>query len=95
VIVKLFLSGIIVWLAGAVASLALRRRPPAARRVGCGAALAGSLLVLLGTAAAIFSGSSTAIDLPFGNPVFSWAIRMDPLSAFFKGLTQIIIVDTV
>jgi hypothetical protein len=49
----------------------------------------------VGSATVIFSGSSTAIDLPFGNPVFSWAIRMDPLSAFFKGLTQIIIVDTV
>jgi hydrogenase-4 component B len=46
--------------------------------------LAGSLLVLVGSAAAIFSGSSTEISLPFGNPVFSWTIRMDPLSAFFN-----------
>jgi hydrogenase-4 component B len=84
VITELFLSGIIVWLAGAVASLVLWRHPPAARRVGCGAALAGSLLVLVGSATVIFSGSSTAIDLPSGNPVFSWAIRMDPLSAFFN-----------
>jgi hydrogenase-4 component B len=84
VITELFLSGIIVWLAGAMASLALWRRPASARRVGCGAALGGSLLVLGGSAAAIFSGSSTEISLPFGNPVFSWAIRMDPLSAFFN-----------
>jgi hydrogenase-4 component B len=84
VITELFLSGIIVWLAGAMASLVLWRHPPAARRVGCGAALGGSLLVLVGSAAAIFSGNSTEISLPFGNPVFSWAIRMDPLSAFFN-----------
>ena len=82
---ELFLSGIIVWLAGAMTSLVLWRRPPTARRVGCGAALGGSLLVLVGSAAAIFSGSSPEISLPFGNPVFSWAIRMDPLSAFFNG----------
>jgi len=55
---ELFLSGIIVWLAGAMTSLVLWRRPPTARRVGCGAALGGSLLVLVGSAAAIFSGSS-------------------------------------
>jgi hydrogenase-4 component B len=84
VIAALFLSGTVVWLVGAVASVALWRRPAAARRVGCGAALTGSLLVLAGSAAAIFSGNSTVIRLPFGNPVFSWAIRMDPLSAYFN-----------
>ena len=80
----LFLSGIFVWLAGAVASLALWRRPADARRVGCGAALAGSLLDLAGSAAAIFSGSPALIDLPFGNPIFSLSIRLDPLSAYFN-----------
>ena len=84
-IVKLFLSGIIVWLAGAVASLALWRQPAVARRVACGTALAGSLLDLTGSAAAIFSGSPIAIGLPFGNPVFTWAVRLDPLSAYFNG----------
>jgi hydrogenase-4 component B len=81
---ELFLSGIVVWLAGAMASLALWRQPSAARRVGCGTALGGSLLVLVGSAAAIFGGSSAGISLPFGNPVFSWTIRMDPLSAYFN-----------
>jgi hydrogenase-4 component B len=80
----LFLSGIVVWLAGAMASLALWRRPATARRVACGTALAGSLLDLAGSAAAIFSSSPVAIDLPFGNPIFSWAIRIDPLSAYFN-----------
>ena len=84
-IADLFLSGIIVWLAGAVASVALWRQPAAARRVACGAALAGSLLDLTGSAAAIFSGSPIAIGLPFGNPVFTWAVRLDPLSAYFNG----------
>jgi hydrogenase-4 component B len=84
VIAELFLSGIVVWLAGAMASLALGRRPAAARRVGCGAALVGSLIDLVGSAAAIFSGSPTVIDLPFGNPAFTWTIRIDPLSAYFN-----------
>jgi len=84
VITDLFLSGIVVWLAGAVASLALGRRPAAARRVACGSALAGSLFDLAGSAAALFSGNPTVIGLPFGNPVFTWAIRLDPLSAYFN-----------
>jgi hydrogenase-4 component B len=84
VIAKLFLSGIIVWLTGATAALVLWRQPVAARRVACGAALAGSILDLIGSAAAIFRGSTTLISLPFGNPAFSWAIRIDPLSAYFN-----------
>ncbi len=83
-IAEFFLSGIIVWLAGATASLALWRNPSAARRVACGAALGGSLLELAGSAMAIFSGSPTLIGLPFGNPIFSWAVRIDPLSAYFN-----------
>ncbi len=83
-IAELFLSGIVVWLAGAAASLALWRRPGAARRVACGAALAGSLLDLAASAASLFSATPTFIGLPFGNPVFTWAIRLDPLSAYFN-----------
>src|ERR1035438_10383099 len=80
----LFLSGIIIWFAGAMASLALWRKPVAARRAACAAALAGSLLDLSASAFAIFSSSPIVIDLPFGNPVFSWAVRIDPLSAYFN-----------
>ncbi len=89
-IAELFLSGIVVWLAGAAASLALWRQPAAARRVACGAALAGSLLDLTGSAAAIFSGSPTVIGLPFGNPAFTWAVRLDPLSAYFNGTLAVL-----
>ena len=89
-ITELFLSGIIVWLAGAVASLALWRHPAVARRVGCSAALAGSLLDLAASAAVLFSGSTTAIGLPFGNPAFTWAIRLDPLSAYFNGTLAVL-----
>jgi hydrogenase-4 component B len=84
VIAALFLTGIIVWLAGALACLALWRRPARARQVACGAALAGSLLNLFASAAAIFSASPIVIGLPFGNPVFTWAVRLDPLSAYFN-----------
>ena len=83
-IAALFLTGIIVWLAGSLASLALWSRPARARQVACGAALAGSLLNLAASAAAIFSASPTVIGLPFGNPVFTWAVRLDPLSAYFN-----------
>ncbi len=93
-IADLFLSGIVVWLAGAMASLLLWRWPVAARRVGCGAAVAGSLLELVGFAAAIFSASPTAVDLPSGNPVFTWAVRIDPLSAYF-GATLAVLAAAV
>ncbi len=80
----LFLGSIVVWLAGALASLALWRRPADARKVACGAALAGSLLDLAASSAAIFSADAPVIGLPFGNPIFSWTVTIDPLSAFFN-----------
>jgi len=83
-IAGLFLSGIVVWLAGALASLALGRHPAPARRLACGAALAGSLLNLAASAVALFSSSPVTIGLPFGNPVFTLAVRLDPLSSFFN-----------
>jgi len=84
VIAELFLSGIVVWLAGAAASLALWRQPATARRVACGAALAGSLLDFAASSAALFSANPVFIGLPFGNPAFTCAVRLDPLSAFFS-----------
>lgn len=83
-IAELFLSGVLVWLAGAVASLVLWRHATAARLVACGSALAGSLLELGSSALALCSGGTTVIGLPFGNPIFSWAVRIDPLSAYFN-----------
>ncbi len=80
----LFLGGIAVWLAGAAACLALWREPALARRVGCAAALAGAALEGAGSAAAIFGGGAATIGLPFGNPLFTCAVRLDPLSAFFN-----------
>jgi hydrogenase-4 component B len=79
-----FLTGIVVWLAGALASLALWRDAGTARRVACGAALGGSLLEAAGSAAGLVSGGVVTTTLPFGNPIFTWAVRLDPLSAFFN-----------
>ena len=90
----LFLGSILVWLAGALASLALWRRPADARKVACGAALAGSLLDLAASSAAIFSADAPVIGLPFGNPIFSWTVTIDPLSAFFN-LTLAVLAATV
>ncbi len=67
-----------------MACLALWRKPSDARRVACAAALAGSLLDLVASALAIFSSSPEVIGLPFGNPIFSLTIRIDPLSAYFN-----------
>lgn len=90
----LFLGAVLVWLAGAAASLALWGRPALARQVGCATALAGSLLDLVASAGAIFNGSPAIIDLPFGNPIFFWAIRIDPLSAYFN-LTLAVLASAV
>jgi len=90
VITDLFLSGIVVWLAGAAASLALYRRPAAARRVACGLALAGSFLDLAASAAAIFAAAPIVIALPFGNPVFAWTLRLDSLSAYFSATLAVL-----
>src|SRR5690348_3778086 len=79
-----FASGLLAWLAGAVVSLASSRRPPVARIAGCTFALLGALLQTVASVAAILRGSAQVWTLPFGVPLFSWSVRLDPLSAFFN-----------
>ena len=83
-IAKLFLSGIIVWLTGAMATPGAVAptgcRTPSGLRGGTGG---------LDSRSGWFVGRHlqrhpTMIGLPFGNPAFSWALRIDPLSAYFN-----------
>ena len=88
------LTGIVVWLAGALASLALWRNAGTARRVACSAAAVGAICEAAGSAAALITGGTASIGLPFGNPIFTWAVRLDPLSAFFN-LTLAVLAGAV
>lgn len=89
-----FQGGLVVWLAGAVACLGLWFRPAAARRATCAVALVGSLMALAGSAGALLRGGIEEFALPFGNPLFSWTIRVDPLSAYFT-LTLSVLASAV
>lgn len=76
-------SGLVIWLAGALACLCLSRFPAGARRIGCAAALMGSLVELAGGTGALILGGVAPFALPFSNPLFSWTVCVDPLAAYF------------
>ena len=80
----LFIAGLIAYLAGAVAGLAGFQAPRRARIWAFGFALAGALLEIIAAVAALVQGGVTAWDLPTGVPLFSWAIRINALSAYFN-----------
>ena len=75
--------GLVVWLVGAIACLCLSRHPARARQAGCATALAGALFELAGSAGVLILGGIPPFTLPFGNPLFSLTVRVDPLGAYF------------
>lgn len=79
---NLFNSALALWLAGAVAGLAGFRRPEAARLAGFGLALLGSVAATLAGWMGIAEGTAEW-NLPSGVPLFSWTVRLDPLSSYF------------
>src|ERR1035441_1415354 len=87
---SLFESGLIVWVVGAVVCLGLWLSPEAARKTACATALVGSLLQLAASTVALLAGGIAEFSLPFGNPIFSWTVRIDPLSAFFTLILAIL-----
>ena len=87
---SLFESGLIVWVVGAVVCLGLWLSPEAARKTACATALMGSLLELAASTVALLAGGIAEFSLPFGNPIFSWTVRIDPLSAFFTLILAIL-----
>src|SRR5438132_13227890 len=88
-----FASGLLVWLAGAIVSLASSRRPSVARIAGCTFGLLGAVLQAIASVAAILRGSADVWTLPFGVPLFSGSVRLDPLSAFFNLALAILAVS--
>ncbi|HWQ53447.1 MAG TPA: hydrogenase 4 subunit B [Bryobacteraceae bacterium] len=79
----LFNSALALWLAGAVAGLAGFRRPEWARLAGFGLALLGSLAAALAGWMGIAEGAAEW-NLPSAVPLFSWTVRLDPLSSYFN-----------
>lgn len=79
----LFNGALLVWLAGAACALAGGRLPGAARLGSFGLGLVGSLLATLAALTALTRGETAAWNLPCGVDLFSWTVRLDPLSAFF------------
>ncbi|MCL5745086.1 MAG: hydrogenase 4 subunit B [Acidobacteria bacterium] len=80
----LFNGGLTAYLAGAAAGLVFIRRPGAARLLVFGMALLGALLETVASAAALTQGATVSWNLPCGVTLFSWTVRLDPLSAFFS-----------
>ena len=79
-----FFGGLIAYLAGAAAGLAGYQSPRWARRAAFGLALAGALLEIAAAALALAQGGTQTWAVPFGVPVLTWTLRMNPLSAFFN-----------
>src|SRR5437016_4505849 len=79
-----FAAGLLLYMLGAAAGLACWRRPVDARRVAFGCAIAGAVLEIAASAAALFGGKALVWTLPIGITLFPWTVRLDPLSAYFN-----------
>ncbi len=80
----LFMGGLAAYLAGAAAGLAGFGAPRRARIGAFGLALAGASLEILAAVLALSQGAAAETwNLPCGVPLFTWSVRLNPLSAFF------------
>ncbi len=79
----LFNAGLLAYVLGAAAALALVWRPDAARLASFSLALAGAALEMAASAAALAKAPPPAWNLPCGVALFSFGVRLDPLSAYF------------
>lgn len=80
----LFGGGLAAYLIGAAAGLALVRWPAGARFLSFGLALLGATIEVVASGMVLARGGATEWNLPFGVPLFSWTIRLDPISAYFS-----------
>ena len=64
--------------------LASFRCPTIARLVAFSLALVGALLESAASWITITQGTTTQWSLPSGIDLFSWSVRLDPMSAFFS-----------
>jgi hydrogenase-4 component B len=80
----LFNLALACYLAGALAGLAFIRRLTIARLVAFSLALVGALLETAASCVTLAQGTTTQWTLPSGIDLFSWSVRLDPMSAFFS-----------
>jgi hydrogenase-4 component B len=80
----LLTTGLLIYLAGAAVGLASARDPRRARLAAFGLALTGALVEIASAIAALANGAAETWSLPFGVPLFSWTLRIGPLSAYFN-----------
>jgi hydrogenase-4 component B len=77
-----FLVALAIFAGGGAVALAASRTPAIANWVGGGAALIGSALVVVPAARAL-AGSTLVVDAAWSVPMGRFALRLDPLSAWF------------
>jgi formate hydrogenlyase subunit 3/multisubunit Na+/H+ antiporter MnhD subunit len=82
--VNLYLASLAVIAAGALAGPLLARRPALGLRVSSAAAVAGSLLGLASVLPFLLGAAPAERLLPWSEPLGSFHVRLDPLSAFFQ-----------
>jgi hydrogenase-4 component B len=80
----LFNAALACYLAGALAGLASIRRPALARSLVFSFALLGAMLETAASGMTIAQGTTVQWSIPCGIDLFTWSVRLDPLSAFFS-----------
>jgi hydrogenase-4 component B len=81
---SLFSASLAAYSLGALAGLFCLKRPGAARALAFGPALLGALLETAAAIGALLKGGAASWNLPSGVPLLTWAVRLDPLTAFFE-----------
>jgi len=85
-----FALSLAAYAAGGVASLANWRRPSMARKICCGAALAGGALGGLAAVLGILQGTPVHWSVPSGIPLFAYSFSYDALGGFFNLILAIL-----
>src|SRR5260370_20836408 len=79
-----FMLGIATYSAGALASLAARRKPAIARYLCCGMAVAGAALEAFTAVLGLLQGTPVRWSIPSGIPLFAYSFSYDALGGFFN-----------
>ena len=83
-LVKVFEFSVVVYSFGALASLASWKKPTLARRICCGAGLAGAISGGVAAVLGLLKVAPTAWSVPSGIPLFAYSFSYDGLAAFFN-----------
>ena len=79
----LILAGLGLLLLGAIAALAAARAPRLATLLGVGGTIAGCACALVPVVRVLLGGAPRSLALPWSVPFGTFALGLDPLSAFF------------